>query len=123
MNYLHSLVFIDIFYDDRWSWVQPGRAQQLFNSLTKAKFLYLSADTVHASPLHHVLKPSYAYLIHVSILFFFGGFNLLLCCMPASNDNIVLKLIVGTIYVTQGNSIAKSPICNLLVLKLFSFSP
>lgn len=66
-----TTVFIDIFYDVRWSWVQSGRAQQLLNSLTKATFLYLSADTVHVSPLHHVLRPSYAYLIHVSIFFFF----------------------------------------------------
>ncbi|ESR59320.1 hypothetical protein CICLE_v10015203mg [Citrus x clementina] len=41
-------VFIDIFYDDGWSWVQSGRAQRLLNSLTKAKFLALSADTVYA---------------------------------------------------------------------------
>lgn len=62
-------VFIDIFYDDGWSWVQSGRAQRLLNSLTKAKFLALSADTVYVSPLHHVLSP-HTYLIHVSTFFF-----------------------------------------------------
>lgn len=41
-------VFIDIFYDDGWSWFQSGRAQRLVNSLTKAKFLALSADTIYA---------------------------------------------------------------------------
>lgn len=63
------------------------------------------------------------HILFMFLSFFFFWFNLLFCCMPASNDDIVLKLIVGAIYVTQGNSIAKSSICNLLVLKLFSFSP
>lgn len=109
-------VFIDIFYDDGWSWVQSGCAQRLVNSLTKAKFLALSADTIYVSPLHHVLRPSWHILFMFLSIYLFR-FNLLFCSMPASSDNIVLKLIDGTISVTQGNSIAKSFICNLLVLK------